>query len=371
MHDIDVQWIDSMEALNEIVHRATSHPWVAIDTEFVREKTYYPQAGLIQIATPREIACIDPLAIDDLTPLFELLSNPGVVKVFHAAGQDLELLGVLHANPVRPLFDTQIALQLLGKGDQLSYAALVERETGIQLSKSQTRTNWLKRPLSSKQIQYAADDVRYLGAIYQTLATELEQAGRLTWLWEITEELSSMPIDEIDTNRLLIRLNGQQELQGRQRAVARELVAWREKSAQRRNLPRRWILADEPIVGIARADADSHQDPSQLAGLKPSLLARHGDAIREAIERGRSLPPDQWPAEPANQRPSPEAVRRYKAVRKIVADIARREEISLSLVATRKDLEALVQEPHADSRLMQGWRYELAGKQVSDYLKNL
>ncbi len=365
----DIQWIDSSAALNDLLRRAASHPWLAVDTEFVREKTYYPQAGLIQIATATEIACIDPLAFDQLDPLFALLSNPNVVKVFHAAGQDLELLGCLGDQPVRPLFDTQIALQLLGQGDQLSYAALVEGQTGIQLSKSQTRTNWLKRPISKEQLQYAADDVRYLGAIYESLANELKQRGRLDWMWEITESLGSKSDQDIDADRLLNRLKGQQELHGVQRAIARELLSWRETTARERNLPRRWILGDELIVQIAMADISRDTDLNRISGLKPALITRHGNAILRAIERGKTLAPAQWPQEPVNQRPSPETLRRYKALRKIVTDIATRANISPSLIATRKDLEALAEDPQADSPILHGWRYQLAGKPLCDFLE--
>ncbi len=363
--NIDIEYIDTAETLAAFATAASDEPWLALDTEFVREKTYYPRPGLIQAATPRRIACIDPIAIDDLAPLFELLTRAGVVKIFHAAGQDLELLHRMSVDRIEPLFDTQIAAQMTGMGEQLSYAALVEARTGIALPKSHTRTNWRKRPLSNEQIQYAADDVRYLGPIYEKLARQLEQAGRLDWLYEDTTRLVARQSDNIDGDQLLLRLKGQHDLTGQARAIARELAVWREKTAQRRDLPKRWVLSDETILEWAIiGDPETIAKSIRKTAKRNGLIDRNRSPLLEAIKRGANLPPEHWPAPAAARRPTPAAAARLKALKKLLNDIAARENINPGLLANRRDLEKLL-EGDTGIPLMQGWRYELAGAEVA------
>lgn len=366
--DNDVEYIDSATALEAFRAEASVNPWLAMDTEFVREKTYYPSPGLIQAALPNRIACIDPVTIKDLTPLFELLRDTRVVKIFHAAGQDLELIHQMSGHGVQPLFDTQIAAQMTGMGEQISYAALVESFTGISLPKSHTRTNWRKRPLSREQIRYAADDVRYLGPIYEKLSRQLEQAGRLDWLYEDTQRLVGKQSTAIDGDQLLLRLKGQHELTGKARAIARELATWREETARQRNLPKRWVLADETIFEWAtNGDPDAIAARIRNPDKKNALISRNREAILRAIQRGANLPTEEWPAPPAARRPDPAVTARLKTLRKIINDLAARENIAAGLLANRRDLEKLL-EGHREIPLMQGWRYQLAGAAVERFL---
>jgi len=217
-------------------------PWIAIDTEFLRERTYYPQLCLVQIASP-DLACvIDALCCTDLAAVEEFLADPGRVKIFHAARQDLEALQRVGVAVRNSLFDTQTAATLIGHPDQVSYAWLVERYCEVQLDKSQTRTDWTRRPLTAAQIAYAQDDVRYLGTLYEALRETLLSTGKLEWLWEETAALGSALQSAEDPTEAWRRLRGLAGLAPLAAARGRALAAWRETTAQRLDIPRGWLL---------------------------------------------------------------------------------------------------------------------------------
>ena len=361
------QLIQNQSDLHAFIESIQHLNCISIDTEFVREKTYYPQPGLIQIAADDQLACIDPVLIENLSSLYNLLSNPSITKIFHAAGQDLELLYVMSSEAVTPIFDTQVAADLLNEGNQIGYAGLVEKKTGIVLPKAHTRTNWLARPLSSEQIQYAADDVLYLDEIYRSQRAALQQAGRLEWLEEDCATLVAKQQQEQSADQLLLRIKGHYELSGVNRAIARELALWRENVAQKRDLPRRWILADEIMIQLAQSKPDSLSELTAFDGLTPSQLKTFSDDIITSIQTGNCTNESGWPPPAKTSRPTAAANAHLKKIRAALGKIAESENLNPTLFANRKALEGLI-EGNADIPLMRGWRYQQAGKEIEALL---
>ncbi len=361
------QLIQNQSDLNAFIESIQHLNSIAIDTEFVREKTYYPQPGLIQIAADDQIACIDPVLTEDLSSLYNLLSNPSITKIIHAAGQDLELLYVMSGEAVTPIFDTQVAADLLNEGNQIGYAGLVEKKTGVVLPKAHTRTNWLARPLSSEQIRYAAEDVLYLDEIYRSQHTALQLAGRLEWLEEDCATLVAKQQQEQSADQLLLRIKGHYELSGAHRAIARELALWRENAAKKRDLPRRWILADEVMIRLAQSKPDSLSELTTFDGLTPSQLKKFSDEIITSIQTGASINESDWPPPAKASRPTAAADAQLKKLRSALGKIAVRENLSPTLFASRKSLEGLI-EGNSDIPLMRGWRYQQAGKEIEALL---
>ena len=220
---LELEFIDTADALRHACERLANQTYLAVDTEFVREKTYYPVLCLIQIASPQVCVCIDPLAINDLSPLTTLLQNSQTTKVFHAARQDLEILQLTLGEIPSPIFDTQIAATLLGLGDQLSYANLVNHFLNVQLAKGHARTDWERRPLSKEQLEYAADDVRYLVAMYPLIVQKLSDLGRLSWLEDDFKALTRPQLYQNDPQQQWQRVSGVQKLKGVQLAGGRPL----------------------------------------------------------------------------------------------------------------------------------------------------
>ena len=219
-------------------------PCVAIDTEFMRERTYFARLCLIQLASDDVAAIVDPLAISDLAPLRELLTDPDVVKVFHAGSQDLEIFYRLFEVATAPIFDSQIAATLAGFPQQVGYGALVKEVMGVTLDKGDTYTDWAKRPLSETQVEYALNDVRYLPEIRRRLLAEMEREGRIDWLAADFARLEDPATYEVAPRELWRRVKRVSSLNRRQLAVAREVTAWREIEAQRRDVPKRWVVGD-------------------------------------------------------------------------------------------------------------------------------
>lgn len=360
------RYIDDPDALAGFCAALRASDWLALDTEFIREKTYYPKLCLIQIADDNTIGCVDPLALDDLTPLFELLYDPGVVKVLHAAQQDLEIFHYLHGSPPAPVFDTQIAATLLGQGEQVGYAALVQRVLGVELDKSQVRTDWSRRPLSAEQLAYAADDVRYLRELYRRQYTALQQRGRLAWLDEDFAALSDPQRYRIDPETVWSRIKGAGRLRPGQLVVLRALVAWREREAMTRDRPRRWIVDDNLLLDLARLQPDSADKLEQLRGFEGERRRRYGETLLAVIAEAREMPRERWP-QPTRPEPlSPEQDALVDALLAIVKLAAGEHEVSPGSLAGRRDLERLVQ--GEDVALLHGWRKALVGRAIQAFL---
>lgn len=281
--------ITTTAALQAFVARLAAQPWVAIDTEFMREKTYYPRLCLVQLASAQDLACIDPLALEDLQPLIQVLQDPNVLKVFHAASQDLEALHLSTGQIPQPIFDTQVAASILGLGKQLGYANLVETTLNITLPKTQTRTDWLRRPLSAQQLQYAQDDVRYLAHLYLALSAQLEAKGKSAQMSSAMAQRVEQSRHGIAPERLWRRVAGARRLRANEVAIVRELAIWREAEAQCQNRPRRWIIRDDLLIKMSRSAATRVQEeqaltPKEREGL--SLSTEQTTALLDALRRG-------------------------------------------------------------------------------------
>ncbi|MDE2089680.1 MAG: ribonuclease D, partial [Gammaproteobacteria bacterium] len=288
MHD-DL-YIDTPQRLAALCRRLEGRPWLALDTEFLRDKSYRPRLCLLQVAVEDAIACVDPLALDDLTPLLDLLYDPSIVKVLHSAYQDLEIFYYLRGAPPRPVFDTQIAALLAGHGDQIGYASLVQALLGVKLDKAHTRTDWSRRPLHPEQLQYAADDVRYLGPLYLRLRDELEHRGRLAWLQEDFTALTDPATYANPPETAWRRIRGAERLTDAQFAVLAALAAWREQTAQRNDRPRQWILSDDCLLELARHRPASLEKLAGIRDLKPGALDKYGADLLELIRAARHAP---------------------------------------------------------------------------------
>jgi ribonuclease D len=361
----DYQWIDTEAALKMLCEELRTSKWLALDTEFMRERTYYPQLCLVQIATPDRVACIDVLAVKQLEPLFVLLNNPDIVKVMHSGRQDLEMFFHLTGLVPAPIFDTQLAASFAGLPDQAGYATVVQALLGVTLEKSHTRADWSRRPLAAAVLQYAADDVRYLRDIYQRLKQTLESQGRLEWLEAENVVLTDPATYRPDPETAWQRLHGLQRLNARQFATAKALAAWREQEAMRSNLPRQWIFKDEVLTDLARQRPISTAALTSIRGMQDGLMRKHGDELIALIAAAQGQDkPEKSPERLSVQ--DEVLVDALMAVVRIKGDEAG---VSPAQLATRRDLEQLVR-GQRDVDVLKGWRLETAGKALMDFMQN-
>ena len=368
------RFIASYPDLAEVCGEFCRQEWIALDTEFMRERTYYAKLCLVQIGTPHEIVCIDPLAIDDLTPLVDLLCNQGVLKVMHAARQDMEVFHDLwrtrrasadageSVGPVPgPVFDTQVAAGYLGYEDQIGYAALVKSITGTDLDKSHTRTDWSSRPLSPEQRRYAEDDVRYLRDVYVALAKALETAGRSHWPLQDFARLSDPSLYESSPDDAWQRVRNVQQLDVRARRALRQLAAWRERAARSSDLPRSWVVSDSALLDLARRRPSDSATLGAVGGLTQRAVHRWGAGILEAIAAADR--PGVQEMRPPRQMLDADQTEIYRRMAAEVDRVAREIGISSALLAPRRDVQRLVL-GERDLALLTGWRRELVGENL-------
>lgn len=360
-------FIDTFEQLQTFCHQIKESDWLAVDTEFLREKTYYAELCLIQVATATEVACIDPLAIEDLSPLMSLLYESSHTKVLHAARQDLEILYDLNGALPAPIFDTQIAATLVGLGEQIGYANLVERLLGVTLDKAHSRTDWRQRPLSAEQLRYAADDVVHLGRAYCLLHERLEQLGRLEWLTEDFAALSDTATYANPPREMWRRVKGAGRLKGVQLNVLRSLAAWREERARASNRPRRWILRDELLLDMARLRPDTLGGLAKLRGMENRTVERYGEILLKRIAEAAAAPKAEWPSLPRSKPLDEQQSAILDSLMAIIRLCAADAGVSAGSLASRGDLERLLS-GDKESPLLHGWRYALAGRAAHEWL---
>ncbi len=369
MRDMDKHVITTQPELEKLCRSGAGCEWIALDTEFMRVRTYYARLCLVQIADEREIACIDPLAAGlDLAPLQALLSDGGVTKIIHAARQDLEvLLQALGVVPT-PVFDTQVAAALLGHGDQIGYAALVEAIVGKALDKAHTRTDWCERPLSREQVEYALDDVRYLGELCLELRSRLAAARRLDWARAECALLTEPRLYEQDPQQAYLRMGQGHRLLPTQQHILKQLAIWRESVAQRRNLPRNWVARDKLLVNIALAMPVDAGGLGQLDEMPPQFLRRHGKEVLDLVTGVLR----RQPAEPVWQRREKLTTIQRRTADQLMAAltaVAARQHIAAPMLGTRRDMEKLAR---GDTGVPQfhGWRRELLQDALSRVLRD-
>ncbi len=361
-------YIDTPGELAELCHRLQDSSWLALDTEFIREKTYYPRLCLLQIASDDLVACVDPLALQNLDELFDIIYDPAVLKVFHAGRQDLEIFYYLKEELPRPVFDTQIAAALLGYGDQIGYGALVKEMLGVELAKAHSRTDWSLRPLEPEQIHYAVDDVRYLWELYQKQRQALADLGRLEWLENDFAALVDPHTYQNTASEAWGRVRGHQRLGGAQLVVLQAVAAWREELARKLDKPRKWLLRDEVLLELARRQPGDHQALGKIRGLEMGTRRRYGSEILSLIRTARGLPAEQWPIASKRTRLSPEQESMVDVMMGLMRLVAKNNRISLASLATRKELERFVA-GELNTPLMQGWRAELCGNKLRAFLE--
>lgn len=355
-HDVAV--ITEQDALASLVAELSHAPWIAVDTEFLRERNYYAQLCLIQIGTPDLAVCIDPLALSDLSPLRDLFTNPNITKVFHAAFQDMEILLQATGAVPQPVFDTQIAAALLGHADQIGYARLVEAMLGVQLEKAHSRSDWSHRPLKSQEIEYAADDVRYLAQLYPQMREQLEQRNRLAWLSPEFEAMTDPARYRTEPEQAWRRVKGWKRLKpGQQQALA-PLAAWREQQAMSADRPRGWIVKDEILLDMARRRPNNEEAMASIRGMPESLVKKHGRMLTGLIEEANKRPAE--PLAPLPERLAPEQEPMVDMLMAALKLRAAEVDISPGALATRKDLEQLIL-GREDINLLQGWRAQAIG----------
>ncbi|RKF16983.1 ribonuclease D [Roseovarius spongiae] len=363
-----MQTITTTEALAAFCAEAAKQPYVTVDTEFLRERTYYSKLCLVQLAMPGEdddsAALVDPLAGDiSLEPLYDLFRNENVVKVFHAARQDLEIFYIDAGLIPTPLFDTQVAAMVCGFGEQAGYETLVKRIARQQVDKSSRFTDWSRRPLSEAQKKYALADVTHLRKIYEYLARELEKSGRDKWVAEemavLNDPETYVTHPENAWRRIKTRNNS-----GRFLAIVRELARFREAYAQARNIPRNRVFKDDALVELAATKPATPQDlgRSRLL-LREARKGEIAEGILAAVEAGLAVPPE--------EQPKPNDSRDRMQVNPAIADLLRvllkgvseREGVASKLIATASDLDAIAA-GRRDAPALKGWRGEVFGEEA-------
>ncbi len=306
-------------------------------------------------------ACIDPLKLDDLDPLLDILYDGSILKVLHAARQDLEIFLHDYQQLPMPVFDTQPAAALLGHGDQIGYANLVKQLLNIELPKDQSRTDWSQRPLDAQQ-RYALDDVVYLGQLYLHMRGHLFDRERLQWLAADFATLADPHTYFPEPRSMWKRTKGKQLLRGKQLAVLQKLAAWREQQARERDLPRKWVLKDEVMIELSRRMPRDAGGLAKIRGLEPGQIRREGETLIGLINEAAETPREQWPTDEG--RPTPLDAQQEAMVDLLSAAlrlIADQHQLSPLAIATRKELEKFVRgEP--DCVLLEGWRHSLAGE---------
>jgi ribonuclease D len=355
--------VDTTDALVAFCARMRRHAFVTVDTEFIRERTYWPELCVVQLGGEDEVAVIDTLARDlDLTALGDLLADQAVMKVFHAARQDIEIFVLKFGDVPRPLFDTQVAAMVAGFGDQVGYEALVGGLTGGAIDKAHRFSDWSVRPLSPAQIAYAADDVTYLREIYQKLCARLDEDGRLAWVAEEMAVLTDPATYRADPDAMWQRLRSRSSNR-RYLGVLRALAAWRELEAQRVNIPRQRVLRDETLLELAATAPADVDTLARTRGLSRGFAeGTMGEALLAVVEAARQLPPNALPDAPIDRpgpRPSPALVALLKV---LLAAKCEQHHVAARLVASSDDLERLAVEDAPQVAALHGWRLGVFGE---------
>lgn len=362
-------YIANQETFEAFIARAHNSSVLAIDTEFLREKTYYARLCLIQLATDDEVVIVDPFAIQDMHVLAPLLEDENVTKILHAGGQDLEILwhevGVLP----NPLFDTQVAAALLGHTQQIGYGALVGAECGVSLRKMDSFTDWSRRPLSESQLDYAADDVIYLPRMYRHMKEQLESQGRLHWLDPEFAEMRDPARFDSDERERYRRLKRVGQLSRRQLAAAREVAAWREITAQKRNVPRKWVITDEQIVEACKREARTIDDLFMVRGMREKLNTRDARTVASLMKAAMDASPNTWPEPDRGGKNEPNVDAPLDLMSALVRLRAKENGVAFPTLASHDDLVRVARGYRQGIDLLRGWRRALVGEELIELLE--
>lgn len=368
-------YIDTPSQLQKACTEMEKCKVLCVDTEFHRESTYYAEFALLQIYGNNQCWIIDPVKLDDLSALWDIICQPDILKVFHAGRQDVEIIIKETGRMPLPLFDTQVAAALLGYGQQVGFGNLVQRITKKLLPKGESFTDWIARPLTSKQLDYAADDVIWLMPVYQHLLDRLQAQGRTEWLAEEQSVLCDMATYDNDESSVFWRVKGVNKLKGRNLATLRELAAWREREAKKRNIPRRRMVADDPLLEIARRDTLNAETMGRMRGIHGGFIKRFGESILQVWQQGMDTPESEWPKQKGRRHNAAGTDLRLEMLDTLVRLKAETGEIASTILATKSDLAELASwgfrckgEP-PELACLHGWRYELVGHDLLRLLR--
>ena len=369
--------IESSSKMDELLEQLNNETLIAVDTEFFRETTYYPQLALVQIATDSIVACIDPLAFDAKPALKKLLLDNNITKIFHSCSQDLEVLFYYLGEAPSVIYDTQIANALLTEHYQAGYASLVENELGMQLDKSQTRTNWLQRPLTQKQIQYAGDDVLYLYQLQHILDKKLQLLGRKTWFDEESSKLSNGKNNFlVATDNLWRRVKGATKLSKSKLAIVQSIAIWREHLAQQKDKTRRKVLSDDIIIQLAIDPPENTNALNPYLGRSTNFNDKEKQQLFETIHTALICPESEWPDNRFNALDNQQKTL-LKNLQQYVSNQAEKLGISSAILSSRKELEQLIvlhnqdESQHRKLNILQGWRFHCIGRHLIETIKNI
>jgi ribonuclease D len=359
----DAIWIDRSDELLTLARELESQDSIGVDTEFLRERTFFPKLCLLQLSAPGRVWCVDTLRVGSLEPLMAALTFPNTRKLIHAARQDLEAIYLCARKILSPVFDTQIAAACVGLKPQIGYAELVKTLLDVVVPKGQTRTDWSKRPLTREQLEYAADDVLYLGEVAGLLAARLQSLGRTHWADEDCAALQNLELYEPDNTKSWQRLRGIAQLPPESRARAKAVAVWRERVARERDLPRAWILADAAIFSIANA---APANAAALEAVQP-LNERFAAGVLEALQAAAAAPLED--TEPSQDlRPTAAQKALMERLNKVVDARAAKLQISAEVLAPRGELKALAMGKR-DVPALSGWRREEVGNLLLNALE--
>lgn len=355
----DYLFVDNPDSISQ---KFSGHAQLGVDTEFMREKTYFAQLCLIQISTPNDIYCVDPLVDVDQSGFWtQLLSDSWVV---HSARQDIEVVYQTAGQMPREIFDTQIAAGLLGFPAQMGYAGLVKKLFDVDMAKSHTRADWTRRPLRDEYLDYAAEDVEHLLPAADILSEKLDQKGRLEWAKQDSALLLDKALYEISGDQAVDRLKGARNFRGAKRAAAVRLAAWREDEAIRRDRPRQWIIRDNVLLDIAYNMPSDEKQLAAINGMPPKLVSRVGKQLIDVVGASKG---DENAYEPP--RPPDETQKALlKEMQSQVANCAKDLNIAAETVASKRELSSVIISGNRDTRVFNGWRRELIGDQLLQLL---
>jgi ribonuclease D len=363
---MNYQLITDDQALNSLCNQLQQCKWLAVDTEFMRQDTFFAQLAMVQIATPTlDVYLIDPLSINNLNSLWSLLANQAVLKVFHAARQDLEVLFQQADRMPSPIFDTQLAGVFLGLGDQAGYARLVEHLCNEKLNKDQARTPWLERPLNAEQLAYAAADVWFLAQAYPKIIRQLTPTQRQALETDF-HAISNPELYQINPEQAWLRIKFSSGLSPKQNALLRQITAWRETQAVSSNQPRKWIISDDAILQLAKRPVREVQDLYKLRQFDGELIRHHGETLIQIIDHTLQNP-ETWPSLTPNKALTSEQQTIMTILQAISQQVAQEQGIHLPNLANKQELTALLL--NQPSQLNQGWRYLILGKMLGQFIK--
>ena len=361
-----VTHINNLEDLEAFAKRAASSSVLAIDTEFMREKTYFPMLCLLQMATDDEVVIVDPFAVTNLHCLKDLMRNESVVKLFHAGTQDLEIIYREVGALPWPLFDTQIAATLMGHTQQIGYANLVHAECGVALKKMDSFTDWTRRPLTDSQLSYAAEDVIYLPKLYRSMRKTLKEKGRLGWLDQDFKDLVDPTRYKINPRERFRRLKRASTLTRRQLSGAREMAAWRESRAIARDIPRKWVLTDEQIVEACKREARTVDELYMVRGMRERLPIRDARMVAALMGKGFDLPPEEWPLPSGKSKNEANVDLVLDLMTALVRLRARENNVALHTLASHDDLVSIARGHTENVEVLRGWRRTIVGEELLD-----